>query len=75
MFIVDKILIEVPRKYIEYANILSQKAIVKLPKYIKISNHLINLEEDKQIPYKSIYSLGLVKLEKLKTYIQNKSPK
>lgn len=35
-----------------------------------INKYVIKLEEDKQPPYRLIYSLGLVELETLKTYIK-----
>ena len=44
--------------------------MTKLPKYTKINDHVIKLEENKQLFFKSIYNLGLVKLEILKTYIK-----
>lgn len=43
---------------------------MKLLKYNDLDNYIIKLEEDKQLFYDSIYSLKLVKLEKLKTYIK-----
>ena len=36
-----------------------------------MNEHAIKLEEDKQLPFRPIYSLGLVELETLKTYIKN----
>ena len=36
----------------------------------KINEHAIKLEEKKSSPFKSIYSLRLVELEALKTYIK-----
>lgn len=41
-----------------------------LSKYSNINKYLIDLEPDKQLFYKSIYSLGPVKLETLKTYFK-----
>ena len=38
---------------------------------MKINNYAIELMDDWQPPYSSIYSQGLVKLETLKTYIKN----
>ncbi len=41
---------------------------------MRINSHAIKLVDDRQLPYSSIYSLGLVKLETLKTYIKNNLP-
>lgn len=41
-----------------------------LLKYSGISNHVIDLEKEKQLLYRAFYNLGLVKLKTLKTYIQ-----
>ena len=35
-----------------------------------MNEHAIELEEDKQLPFGPIYSLGPVELETLKTYIE-----
>ena len=35
-----------------------------------MNEHAIKLEENKQLPFRPIYSLGLVELETLKTYIK-----
>ena len=43
---------------------------MELPKNIGINEHAIKLQEGKQPPYRPIYSLGLVELEILKTYIK-----
>lgn len=44
--------------------------IIKLQKYNKINNYLINFLENKKILYDLIYLLELVKLKILKTYIE-----
>ena len=41
-----------------------------LPERIELNKHAIDLEDDKQLPYKPIYSMGPVELETLKTYIE-----
>ena len=41
-----------------------------LPEHTGINDHAIKLEDSKQPPYKQIYSLGLVELKTLKTYIE-----
>ena len=44
--------------------------VSKLPKYIGIKNHIIELINGQEPPYGLIYSLGLVELETLKAYIK-----
>lgn len=63
-------LIFVPAEYLDFANVFSEKLTAVLPDHTKINTNAIDLEEDKQPPYGFIYSLGLVKLETLKTYIE-----
>ena len=41
-----------------------------LPERTKLNGHAIDLENGKQPPYWPIYSLGLLELETLKTYIE-----
>ena len=43
---------------------------MELPENTGINKHAIELQDGKQPPYGSIYSLKLVKLETLKTYIE-----
>ena len=45
--------------------------VSELSKHIEINNHAIRLVKDyQQLPYEPIYSLGLVELKTLKTYIE-----
>ena len=44
--------------------------MAELLEHTRINDHPINLLDDKQLPYGLIYSLGLVELEILKTYIK-----
>lgn len=46
------------------------EAVTELLKHIKNNDHLIDLENDKQSSYSSIYSLELVELEILKIHIK-----
>ena len=57
-------------EYSDISDIFSLDSMADLPKHNKINDHLINLPDDKQSLYSLIYSLGLVELEKLKTYIK-----
>ena len=43
---------------------------MELLKNTGINEHAINLEKGNQLPYKPIYSLGLMELETWKTYIK-----
>ena len=62
--------VNVPVKYADFANVFSKKSAGILPKCTRINEHAIDLEDDKQPPYGPIYSLRLVELETLKTYIK-----
>ena len=64
--------ITVPAKYLDFADVFSKKSAEVLPKYTGINKHAIELEDDKQLLYGPIYSLGLVELKTWKTYIENK---
>ena len=57
-------------EYSDYGdNFLAENA-AKLSENIGIDEYAIKLEEDKQLPFGLIYSLGLVELETLKIYIK-----
>ena len=57
-------------EYSDYSNVFSAKNAIKLPENTGMNEHIIKLEEDKQPLFRSIYSLGPVKLETLKAYIK-----
>ena len=61
----------VPAKYWDFTDIFSKKLVKIFPKRVKINEHAIKLVNSKQIPYKPIYNLRLVKLKTFKTYIKN----
>ena len=61
---------EVPAEYSDYSNVFSAKNAAKLPENTGMNEHAIELEEGKQPSFRPIYSLGLVELETLKTYIE-----
>lgn len=73
LLIIDKVPVEVPKKYVKQAHIFSKEVVTKLLENTKINDHLIDLKDDKQPLYKLIYSLKLVQLERLKTFIQDNS--
>ena len=57
-------------EYFNYSNVFSTENVAELPENTEINEHVIELEKSKQPPFKPIYSLGLIKLEMLKTYIK-----
>ena len=64
------IIIEIYIKYFNFLNIFFLDSAAKLLEYTRINNYLINLLENKQLPYDLIYSLGPMKLKMLKIYIK-----
>lgn len=56
-------------KYTDFSNIFSNKSIAMLLNSSNINKHIIDIKLNKQLLYRSIYSLGPVKLETFKTYI------
>ena len=57
-------------KYSDFTNVFSEEKALVLPERTELNEHAINLKDDKQPPYRPIYSLGPVELEILKTYIE-----
>ena len=66
----DEAPITVLAEYSNYNNIFSAENAVNLPEITGMNKHAIKLEESKQPPFGPIYSLELVELEMLKTYIE-----
>ena len=63
--------IKVLAKYSDFVNVFSPDLAFELPKHTEINNHAIQLVNGyQQPPYRPIYSLGPVELEKLKAYIE-----
>ena len=60
----------IPAEYSDFSNVFSSNSAAELLEHTRINNHPINLLDDKQLPYDLIYSLRLVELETLKTYIK-----
>ena len=60
---------EIITKYSDFSNLFSSDSAVELLEYTIINNHLIDLLDNKQALYGPIYSLELVELKTLKTYI------
>ena len=67
----DETSTKVPSKYADFTNVFSLKLAIKLSKHTKINNHTIELVDNWQPLYGSIYRLGPVELETLKAYIKN----
>ena len=61
---------EVSAEYFDYSDVFLAENAVELPKNTEMNEHAIKLEESKQPTFGSIYSLGQVELETLKTYIK-----
>lgn len=68
---VDKAALKIPSKYTGFADIFSPKLAIESSKYTDINNHAIELMDDWQFLYSSIYSLALIELEKPKIYIKS----
>ena len=66
----DEAPIKVPPKYADYTDVFSLDLAMELPENTSINKHTIELEVGKQPPYGPIYSLELVELKTLKTYIK-----
>ena len=66
----DKAFIEVLAEYSNYSNVFSIENAVKLLENTKINKYAIKLEKDNQPLFGPIYSLKLVELKTLKTYIK-----
>ena len=62
--------IKILTKYSDVVNVFSEKKALVLLEQIDFNKHVIKLKNSKQLSYGLIYSLGLVKLEILKTYIE-----
>lgn len=67
---VHKVFIFIFFLYADFAHIFSEDLASKLPEYIETNNHLIDLVENQQLPYKPIHSLKLIELKILKIYIK-----
>ena len=57
-------------EYLDFINVSSKASAKVLPERTRINEHVFELEDDKQPSYRPIYSLGLVELKILKTYIK-----
>ena len=68
LLLIKKVLL--PKKYPDFAHLFLKKSAKVSSKHMKINKHTIKLQKHKLLYYGPIYSLGLVELEILKTYIK-----
>lgn len=66
----DKVSTKISDKYTKYWDVFFSKLAMELPGNTGINEYIIELVEDKQPSYSSIYAFSPVKLEILKTYIK-----
>ena len=66
----DKAPTKVLAEYSDYTNVFSIENAIELLENTGMNEHAIKLEEGKQPPFGPIYSLRLVELETLKTFIE-----
>lgn len=62
---------KVSGKHVDIIEFFFPKLVVELHEHPKINNYIIKFLYDWQPPHNPIYNLGSVKLETLKTYIEN----
>ena len=62
--------VKIPTKYLDFSNVFLEEKASILLEVTELNQHAIKLQKDQQPPYKPIYSLDLVELETLKTYIE-----
>lgn len=62
--------VSISKEYIDFLDIFFKKFTVVLSNHLDINQHAIDLKSDKQLLYRLMYSLGLIELEILKTYIK-----
>ena len=70
VLIQDKTPTEVLSEYANYVDVFLFDLAIELPKNTGINEYAIELQDDKQPPYRPINSQGPVELETLKTYIK-----
>lgn len=65
---IEKVIVSI--EYLNFAKLFFSNFVAKLLEQFETNNHFINLENDKQLFYKPIYSLRLIEIEILKIYIK-----
>ena len=66
----NKAPILISTEYSDFADIFFPELASELLEHTKINDYAIKLVDDRQPLYEPIYSLGLIELETLKTYIK-----
>ncbi len=66
----DKTPIKIPTKYSDYTDVFSSDLAMELLENTGMNENAIELIDGKQLLYRPIYTLSLVELETLKTYIE-----
>ena len=62
--------VKISNKYLDFLDVFSKEKTLILLEVTKLNPHAIKLQKGHQSLYGPIYSLGLVKLETLKTYFK-----
>ena len=70
LLLVNKALVKIPPKYLDYADVFLFDLAIELPENTGMNEHAIKLIENKYPTYGPIYNLGPLELETLKTYIE-----
>ena len=68
LYSTDTVKIQLPKKYKDYADVFSEEETAKISNFIYIE-HLILIKKDKNVSFKSIYSLSINKLHILHNYL------
>lgn len=67
----NKAFSKIPTEYSQYTDVFSPNLVIELPEYISMNDNAIEQKKGNQSLYGLIYSLSLIELEKLKTYIKS----
>ena len=68
LYSTEAVKIQLSKKYKDYADVFSEKKADKMSDFMYIE-HLIFIEEDKNVSFKSIYSLSINELYVLHNYL------
>lgn len=68
---IDEATVKFFSKYTDFIDIFSPKLTLELSKQMGINDHTIDLVDNWELLYNFIYSLGPMKLKRLKAYIEN----
>lgn len=68
--IAKQALIKISIEYTDFVDVFSPDLVFKLHEYTRINDHIIGLVDNQEQLYKSIYSLELVELKILQTYLK-----